>query len=155
MKKLIISLLLTGTFILYAFAARRSNTPASQNSSGTGDGPFVIPTPASSGQILGSASSTRRSSRYRDGQYTGTTVDAYYGYVQVRAVVSAGRLSDVQILSYPNDRGHSIELNALALPLLTQEAVRAQSANVDTVSGATATSEAFQQSLAAALALAA
>ena len=90
--------------------------------------------------------------QYADGTYTGSTADAYYGMVQVQAVISGGKLTDVKFLQYPNDRGTSREINTQAMPLLTQEAVAAQSAQVDGVSGATQTSEAFVQSLSAALA---
>jgi uncharacterized protein with FMN-binding domain len=91
---------------------------------------------------------------YKNGSYTGPTADAYYGNVQVQAIVQSGKLTDVQFLQYPNDRGTSIRVNGAAMPKLTQEAIQAQSANVNIVSGATATSQAFIQSLASALAMA-
>lgn len=89
---------------------------------------------------------------YRDGEYTGNSADAYYGFVQVKAIISGGKISDVQFLSYPNDRGTSIEINTQAMPYLISEAIQAQSAQVDTVSGASETSGAFRESLATALA---
>jgi len=92
--------------------------------------------------------------KYADGSYIGSAADAYYGTVQVKAIVKNGQLADVQFLQYPNDRSNSRYINSQAMPLLTQEAIQAQSAQVDGVSGATFTSQAFQQSLATALALA-
>lgn len=92
--------------------------------------------------------------KYADGSYVGSAADAYYGTVQVKAIVKNGQLADVQFLQYPNDRSNSRYINDQAMPLLTQEALQAQSAQVDGVSGATFTSQAFQQSLTAALALA-
>lgn len=89
--------------------------------------------------------------QFADGTYTGPAVDAYYGLVQVKATVSGGKLTDVAFLQYPNDRSTSREINNQAMPWLTQEAIQAQSASVDIISGATATSEAFIQSLGAAL----
>jgi uncharacterized protein with FMN-binding domain len=89
---------------------------------------------------------------YTDGSYTGTSANAYYGYVQVKAVVSGGKLTAVQILDYPNDRSTSRYINSQALPYLEQEAISAQSANINTVSGASDTSQAFRESLASALA---
>ncbi len=89
---------------------------------------------------------------YRDGSYTGGAADAYYGMVQVRAVIQNGRLADVQFLDHPQDRRTSVMINSQAMPLLISEAIQAQNANVDIVSGATATSGAFQESLANALA---
>jgi len=89
--------------------------------------------------------------QYKDGVYTGPTVDAFYGLVQVQATVQGGKLTDVQFLQYPHDRRTSQEINSQAMPWLTQEAVQAQSANVDIISGATFTSQGFAQSLATAL----
>lgn len=89
---------------------------------------------------------------YADGSYTGAGADAYYGTVQVKAIIRDGKIADVQFLQYPNDRNTSREINAEAMPLLAREAIAAQSARVDGVSGATETSGAFVQSLASALA---
>jgi uncharacterized protein with FMN-binding domain len=89
---------------------------------------------------------------YVDGSYTGSQADAYYGIVQVKATVQNGRLASVSFLQYPNDRSTSRYINSQAMPYLKQEALQAQSANVDVVSGATDTSMAFQQSLGDALA---
>ena len=89
--------------------------------------------------------------KYKDGQYTGPTVDAFYGYVQVQAVVQNGQIANVKFLQYPADRRTSQRINNFAMPYLTNEAIQAQGANVDIISGATLTSEAFAQSLQAAL----
>lgn len=101
--------------------------------------PKPTPTPVSQGQ-------------YRNGSYTGPVTDAYYGNVQIKVVISGGKIVDVQFLDYPQDRSTSREINFQAMPYLTQEAIQAQSANVDIVSGATATSLAFQESLVSVLA---
>ncbi|MBI5005019.1 MAG: FMN-binding protein [Candidatus Lloydbacteria bacterium] len=90
--------------------------------------------------------------KYRDGRYTGPVTDAYYGNVQIAVSVTGGSITDVQFLDYPHDRKNSIRINNYAMPVLKQEAIAAQSAQVDAVSGATATSEAFIQSFAEALA---
>lgn len=89
--------------------------------------------------------------RYVDGSFTGTPSDAYYGTVQVRAVIRNGKIADVVFLQHPNMHENSVFINGQAMPLLKQEAIQAQSAQVDGVSGATFTSQAFQQSLASAL----
>jgi uncharacterized protein with FMN-binding domain len=75
----------------------------------------------------------------------------YYGVVQVKAVVKNGALASVQFLQYPNDRQESLRKSQHAMPILSSEAVSAQSANVDAVSGASETSAAFVQSLSSAL----
>ncbi|MBU6214534.1 FMN-binding protein [Patescibacteria group bacterium] len=105
------------------------------------------PTPVSA-----AAPVKKAAGQYADGSYTGGAVDAYYGIVQVKAIVSGGKLTDIQFLQYPNDRDHTRELSFYAMPLLKQEAISAQNAQVDSISGATATSEGFSQSLSSALA---
>ncbi len=89
--------------------------------------------------------------KYRDGSYTGTDENAYYGRVQVQVVVAQGRISRLKALDYPSDRRTSRSINGRALPILAQEVVRAQSDHVDTVTGATLTSEAYILSLRKAL----
>ena len=86
-----------------------------------------------------------------DGTYRGPVVDAYYGLMQIEAVIRQGRLATIHVLRYPNDRRTSIYINHQALPMLRDEVIRAQSAHVDIVSGATLSSHAFIQSLGAAL----
>jgi uncharacterized protein with FMN-binding domain len=88
---------------------------------------------------------------YKDGTYIGPEVDAYYGLVKVQAVIQQGKIANVQFLEYPNDRRTSVRINTYAVPALQQEAVQAQTANVDIVSGATLTSQAFSMSLQPAL----
>ena len=89
---------------------------------------------------------------YTDGTYTGSQADAYYGTVQIQVTVQGGMLTGVNFLQYPNDRRTSQSINGRAMPILKSEAIQAQNANVNIVSGATDTSMAFQQSLADALA---
>ncbi len=116
-----------------------------------------IPTPAATAPVQPSSMMRGRGAMmglYADGSYTGSAADAYYGTVQVKAVIQGSKITDVVFLQYPNDRSNSISINSQAMPLLTQEAIQAQSAQVDGVSGATFTSGAFKESLAAALALA-
>jgi len=90
--------------------------------------------------------------QYKDGTYTGAAADAFYGTLQASVVISGGRIVDVTFPQYPRDNGHSQQVSSFALPQLKQEAIAAQSANVNIVSGATQDSQAFQQSLASALA---
>lgn len=94
---------------------------------------------------------TQSSGQYRDGVYTGPSINVYYGDVQVQAIIQGGKLFNVTFLSYPNERSTSQAINNRAMPVLVQEAISAQSASVDAVSGASATSDGFTQSLSAAL----
>jgi uncharacterized protein with FMN-binding domain len=106
---------------------------------------------AASASAAASAPAQQPTGQYKNGTYTGSQVDAYYGIVQVAAVVSGGKLTNVKILQYPTAHSTSVYINQQALPYLIQEALSAQSANVNIISGATFTSEGFQQSLASAL----
>jgi uncharacterized protein with FMN-binding domain len=108
------------------------------------------PTPTAPTAPPATASPTP-ATRGTDGTFTGTDVPTIYGDVQVRIVVSGGRLSDVKALQLPSDRARSAEISRYAGPALRSEAIQAQTANVDIVSGATYTSEAYAESLGAAL----
>jgi uncharacterized protein with FMN-binding domain len=83
--------------------------------------------------------------------YTGSTAGTRWGDVQVTITVTGGKITDVQVPVYPNGNGRDQEINAFALPTLTQETLQAQSADIQTVSGATVTSDGYLQSLQSAL----
>jgi uncharacterized protein with FMN-binding domain len=80
----------------------------------------------------------------------GPAVDMRWGPVQVTIIVKGKALTDVQATA-PTERSRSAFINNQAIPILRQEALQAKSANIDLLSGATMTSEAFAQSLQAAL----
>jgi len=102
-------------------------------------------------QIILPTATPENVSVYRDGTFTGQSEDAYFGLVQVQATIQGGKITDVEFLDYPRDRRTSQRINSIAVPYLQQEAIQAQSANVDIISGATLTSEAFIRSLDGAL----
>lgn len=81
----------------------------------------------------------------------GPAVDTAYGPVQVQVSLRGGHVVRADATTYPQDTGRSQEINSQAVPMLDAEAVRADSARVDTISGATFTSGGYQQSLQAAL----
>jgi uncharacterized protein with FMN-binding domain len=151
MKKLFLSLSVIVLFSFYSLLKQNQSVSAP-----------LVPVPTTSGNNSNSSitsspnnnqnnGSTTTAGSYKDGEYTGSTADAFYGNIQVKAIIQNGQISDVQFLQYPNDRRNSIEINTQAMPILTQEAIQAQNANVDIVSGATDSSQAFIQSLASAL----
>ena len=74
-----------------------------------------------------------------------------FGDVQVRVVITNGRISDVQALRLPTDRAQSAYISQVAGPMLRTEVLQAQSANIDIISGATYTSESYAQSVETAL----
>lgn len=161
MKKVVVSGVVILAFIVFALheqgegaeAVKKVTPPQSISTGGSSAGSETT-NPNTSGNNTTPAPTpapTARAGTYKDGTYTGPATDAFYGLVQVKATIANGKISDVQFLQYPNDRRTSVEINTQAMPYLKQEAIAAQSANVDIVSGATQTSEAFKQSLAGAL----
>lgn len=107
--------------------------------------------PAPSSSSSGSSDSSSGSSTSGSKTYTGDTVQTRWGPVQVRITVKSGKITDVTALSYPSDNPRDQEINSYAIPQLRTEALAAQSANIDTVSGATYTSDGYKQSLQSAL----
>ncbi|MGE5333254.1 MAG: FMN-binding protein [Nitrososphaerota archaeon] len=146
MKKMLVSAVIIGVFALYIIVIHgRSSTSLAAISTQGGTPIATSPTTSST------TGTTPPGSQYKNGTYTGASADAQWGIVQVQAVVQNGKLADVKFLQYPNERYHSVEINSYAIPQLTTEAIQAQSAQVDAVSGATDTSFAFMQSLGDAL----
>ncbi|GHF91489.1 hypothetical protein GCM10018790_80760 [Kitasatospora xanthocidica] len=81
----------------------------------------------------------------------GDTVNTRYGPVQVQVTLTGSRITAVDVLKYPASERRDREINTTALPLLNQEAISAQSAAIDVVSGATYTSDGYIRSLQSAL----
>ncbi|MFF3913653.1 FMN-binding protein [Streptomyces sp. NPDC001852] len=84
------------------------------------------------------------------GTVTGDATQTQYGTVQVRLTVAGGRITRAEAVQAPKG-GLSDQKTALAIPKLNQEAVAAQSAQIDAVSGATYTSNGYKKSLQSAL----
>lgn len=82
---------------------------------------------------------------------TGSVVNTMWGPVQVQVHVAGGRIATVRILQYPSGTSTDLQIAQYALPILVQETMRAQSAHIDMVSGATYTSTGYIQSLQSAL----
>lgn len=86
------------------------------------------------------------------GTFTGNAVETPYGTVQVAVKMQAGKIVDVQELQMPFDRRLSAQISQEAGPLLRSQVLRAQSADINGVSGASYTSYGYYQSLQSALA---
>jgi len=116
-----------------------------------------VPAPSSSSTATagsgGSSSSSGSSGSTTTGTktVTGDTVQTRWGPVQVKITVKNGKITDVTAVQYPSDNPRDQEINSNALPQLRSEALAAQSASIDTVSGATYTSDGYRQSLQSAL----
>ncbi|MEU6971510.1 FMN-binding protein [Kitasatospora aureofaciens] len=82
---------------------------------------------------------------------SGDTVNTRYGPVQVQVTLAGSRITTVDVVKYPTQDRRDREINADALPVLNQEAISAQNAQIDAVSGATYTSDGYIRSLQSAL----
>ena len=117
-------------------AAVSTSVPSSTPSTSTGSTPSSTPSASAS-----SATTV----------ITGDAVQTRYGAVQVKVTFSGSTITAVDTIQYPDRDGRDIEINNQALPILQQEVLASQSANIDTVSGATYTSEGYIQSVQSAI----
>ena len=127
--------------------------PTSQNAApGTATAAAPAPAPAPAQKSAAGARPTRaHSGGSASKTYTGAVADARYGPLQVQITVANGKVTAVDAVQYPNGDGHSQQINSYAVPTLNSEVLAAQSAQIDAVSGATYTSNAYAQSLQSAL----
>lgn len=82
---------------------------------------------------------------------TGDSVPTQWGPVQVELTMVGGAITGVDVVQYPTGNPKDEEINSRALPVLVQETLEAQSADIDMVSGATVTSQGYVASLQSAL----
>jgi uncharacterized protein with FMN-binding domain len=141
MKRIVLWLLCTVTVVVLLFGYRTSLAGPLASTRATVT-PSTAPA-ASAGSAAGAAPSART--------VTGPVVQTRWGPVQVQVTVSGGKLTDVSVLQSPSGNPRDQEINAYALPILVQDTLDAQSADIDMVSGATVTSDGYLQSLQGAL----
>jgi uncharacterized protein with FMN-binding domain len=126
---------------------------------GAGAGPRTVApaTTSKAGQATTAAPAPRTTSptgRATTGAETvvnGAATSTRWGTVQVQVHVRNGQISDVVPLAVPDSNSRDYRINSYAVPVLRDEALAAQSANIDTVSGATVTSNGYIRSLQSAL----
>lgn len=138
----------TGSSVASAAAGSTGST-GSSGSSGTSGSAGASGSSGSSSSS--SASSTTGASAKAVGTYAGSVVQTRFGSVQVQITVKAGKITDVTALQLTDAERKSVQISNRAAPLLRTEVLAAQSADVQTVSGATVTSDAYLNSLQAAL----
>jgi uncharacterized protein with FMN-binding domain len=135
MRRIVLWLASTVTIVVLLFGYHTSTNDVS------------AATPPSSTSSAPPPSSSSNSAK----SYTGTVASTRWGPVQVQIAVSAGKITGVTVLQQPNGNHKDTEINDYALPILVQDTLRGQSADIDMVSGATVTSDGYLQSLQAAL----
>lgn len=102
---------------------------------------------SSSSSSSSSSTSDSSTGKYKDGTYTGTATSTQWGDVQVQITISGGKLTKINVLSSPDTEQKSVEINEQALPTYKSEAIKAQSASIQQISGATETYKGFTGSL--------
>lgn len=125
-----------------------ASTGTGTTGSGSSDDDAATPSSGASATPSPSASSSASTGTT---VITGDAVQTRYGAVQVKVTFSGSTITGVETVQYPNRDGRDIEINDQALPILQQEVLASQSANIDTVSGATYTSEGYIQSVQSAI----
>jgi uncharacterized protein with FMN-binding domain len=99
----------------------------------------------------GGSSSSNGSSAAQDGSFTGDAETTRFGTTQVTVTIAGGRITDVQPVQLNQNDPRSLQISQSAAPLLRTEVLSQQTAAVDTISGATYTSAAYEASLQSAL----
>ena len=161
-----IGLTVIGLWLVLAFKSSplprvnaSANTTVPANTTGPTN-PTATAPPDTSGQPpaggppssnASNTTSTTAASPNGERTITGADVPNQYGDVQVAVVFQGSRIVDVKPLQMPFDRARSQDISTQAAPLLHDEVIQAQSANIDTLGGATFTSESYAQSVQSAI----
>jgi uncharacterized protein with FMN-binding domain len=131
---LVIAATVAGSAGVLAF---HPSTPVTQTATATS--PSTTPAKSSSTSAAGS------------GTATGDAVSTQYGDAQVRVTIKNGKIVTIEALQLQGNDPRSVQISSSAAPILQQEALSAQTADIDAVSGATFTSASYAQSLQSAL----
>jgi len=129
-----------------ALASNTAGTTSGTANTSTG----TTPGTGSSTGTTPTAAATQGTAK-ASGSATGDAVDARYGLVQVKITAKNGKITDITAVQLPNGDGRSMMISQQVEPMLKQQALAAQSANIQGVSGASYTSYGYQQSLQSAL----
>jgi hypothetical protein len=132
-----------GLVLLLGFKTQPMASPATPPAAISGSG---TDSAASSGSSTGSTSSSTATR-----SVTGAAADTRFGPVQVQVTLRGFTIVSATAVDYPASNPRDAQINSYAIPVLNQEAVSANSANIDMVSGATFTSMGYLQSLQSAL----
>jgi uncharacterized protein with FMN-binding domain len=150
-KKIVLWLMSTLTVLVLLFGYHTSTDP---QAAATAESSAVAPVSSGSGTASGSGRSSSGSSSGTSATattFTGDPADTRWGPVQVEITVAGGTITDVSVVDHPDQNGRDRQINARALPVLVQETLDAQSADIDMVTGATVTSDGYLESLQSAL----
>ena len=136
MRRIVTAFATTVTALVLLFSYHTST-----GGGGTTSATVVQPVTPAAASASGATTSTAATT------YTGDVAQTRWGPVQVAITVAGGRITAASAVQVPTGNQRDDEINAVAVPILDQEVVQAQSARIDTVSGATVTSDGYLSSL--------
>lgn len=153
MRRITLWLASTATMLVLLFSYHTSTSSGTTTSiAAPANGGSVAAAGSGSGSESGSGSGSGSSSGTTGSTtYTGAAVATRFGDVQVKITVADGKVTAATVTQVPWRDHRDQEINAQAVPILNEEAVAAQSADIDMVSGASYTSQGYAQSLQSAL----
>jgi len=156
MRRIVVAAMSTISGLVLLFSYHTSTNQLGETEAAavqTGSAATAAPDPqATSGTTSsGDTSSDTSSGKLASGTFTGDSVATRWGDVQVQITVKNGKITKSEAIVYPTENNRDVEINNTALPILSDEVVSAQSANIDFVSGATVTSTGYTQSLQSAI----
>ncbi|OLZ72992.1 FMN-binding protein [Streptomyces sp. IMTB 2501] len=141
MRRVVLATAATVSGVVLLLSLKPASDPAAVSAAGTAPQATAgQQAPQGGAQAAGAAGGT----------VTGDATQTQYGTVQVRLTVAGGKITKAEAVQAPKG-GLSDQKTAMAVPKLNQEAVTAQSAQIDAVSGATYTSTGYKKSLQSAL----
>ncbi len=161
MRRIVTWALSTVTVLVLLFSYHTSTSsavaPAEQVAAGsaarssTAVGPSAAAGASAGNPAAGSGSRSASPGVAGTSTVAGDAVDTRYGPVQVQITVANGKITAADVLQVPKQSRNDQMINSRAVPILDAEAVSAQSAKVDAVSGATVTSDGYAESLQSAI----
>jgi uncharacterized protein with FMN-binding domain len=147
MLRAVLAIIGTAAGLVFLLSFKTHGTSAAITPPAAVSSPSGTPAAPSAARTPSSTSTAPAATR----TVTGTAAGTRYGPVQVKITVKNGKLVEVDAVVYPQGDPRDAQINAYAIPELDKEALAAGSAQIDTVSGATYTSEGYVASLQSAL----
>jgi uncharacterized protein with FMN-binding domain len=149
MRRVILAIVSTAAALVFLLSFKTHSTSALATSTPSAS---ASPTPSSTASPSSAASSSTGSSASSATKtVTGNVVQTIYGPIEVKITVKNGKVTAAEAVEYPNQDPRDAQINSYAIPALNSEAVTAGSAKIDSVSGATYTSNGYITSLQSAL----
>ncbi|MFF1632484.1 FMN-binding protein [Leifsonia sp. NPDC058248] len=128
-------------------AASTATTPSSSATTTTAPAPTASAAAPSAAPTPTPSASAATAPKVVDG----AVEDTPYGPIQVEVTFAGTKITAVKTVQTPSQEGRSVQINDYATPILAQEVLASQSAQIDTVSGATYTSDGYAQSVQSAI----